>query len=304
MGLASILSSVKEQYNIIVGIIYSKIGNKIVLKPFSSYYKTTLQLVSLGTVCCLLGCSETNFTLVYPNTVKNGLVPAGCDYKINQDNALVCKSKEYKVTEICGGSPSLSTARLYSGNKHKLVVISLSDGLNKQSRVIQEGLNDVLLNLKPADLKTPFTLLALGGQQPFSLLSSKDLVAADKSNFIRTKIEMGMQFSAGNFSALDLDLLDNLIQERATTQDAVDSVLYVTDNRSLRDRPQEIPKSKLGVPFSWHKDGIHLLVLTTKPQGCDAWQYVEAQCVPWQGQDNDLRQMMRNTLNTFLTGQN
>jgi len=273
-----------------------------VLNPLSSYYKITLQLISLSVVCCLLGCSETNFTLVYPNTVKNGLVPAGCDYKNNQDNALICKPKEYKVTEICGSSPSLTNARLFSGNKHKLIVISLSDGLSKQSRIIQEGLNDVLLNLKSSDLKTPFTLLALGGQQPFPLLSSKDLATADKGNLIRTKVETGMQFSAGNFSALDLDLLDNLIQERATTQDAVDSVLYITDNRSLRDHPQEIPKSKLGVPFSWHKDGIHLLVLTTKPQGCEAWQYVEAQCLPWQGQDNDLRQIMKNTLNTFLTG--
>jgi hypothetical protein len=110
-----------------------------------------------------------------------------------------------------------------------------------------------------------------------------------------------MQFSAGNFSALDLDLVDNLVQMQRQASTAIGRIFYLTDNRGLSGNPQEIPKNKWGVPFSWRKEGITVKILTSKMEGCKVWHYVDATCIPWQGEELRLKNALKSELNQFLS---
>jgi len=234
------------------------------------------------------------FTLVYPHKIAGSPV-AGCDLKTDQPHTLVCEPKEYQVADLCHAD-TMPVAHL-----HKLVVISLSEGFGKQSQAIKAGLAEMFLELQAT--KTPFTVLASSGEL-YTLLTSKQLFSlpeGDRRNFIARQLESGMQFSAGNFSALDLDLVDNLVQMQRQTSTAIGRIFYLTDNRGLSGNPQEIPKNKWGVPFSWRKEGITVKILTSKTEGCKVWHYVDATCIPWQGEELRLKNALKSELNQFLS---
>jgi hypothetical protein len=233
------------------------------------------------------------FTLTYPkNSTINPV--AGCSKRAGQDNTLVCETKEYHIADIC------QTEAIPAHYPHKLVVVSLSDGLSKQSQTIRDSLIEVLLYLQSTS--KPFTVLASSGEL-YTLLTSKQLLTlpeGERHHFLNRQLESGLQFSAGNFSALDLDLVDNLVQVQKQTPTAIGSILYVTDNRGLNSLPQEVSKNKWGVPFSWRKEGIALKVLTSKNHGCEVWHYVDATCLSWQGEEAHLKSVLKSELNKFL----
>jgi hypothetical protein len=168
---------------------------------------------------------------------------------------------------------------------HRLIIVSLSklfaQRRNRQDHVIRESLIKVFSDLKRKGNRVPFTLLTIqaGRLLNESLLTYQDVqrlpVKSKHKTSIRSKVEYGLQFGATDLRPLDdLGLVDAIIYEKKVGQ-----VLYLTDNARMGDKP---PNRQRGIPLAWREDGVRLHVLTNKPNGCQAWEYVGANCKKWQ----------------------
>jgi hypothetical protein len=197
--------------------------------------------------------------------------------------------------------------QLLSNDKHRLIVISLTNRLKSKERIIRDNLIDVFSEFKRTQMKTPFTLLTIqaGRMLNYPLLTDKQVLRGDS---ITEKLIKGLQFGANDLRALDdLGLLDSIIRERKEQgdSDAIGSILYLTDNTRISSysKKQHIPNRQRGIPLAWRKDGIALNVLTTEKNkkgkettGCQVWEYVGAMCTYWDGNKKTLKGELKNFL--------
>lgn len=195
--------------------------------------------------------------------------------------------------------------------RHKVILLSLSENFSgTQQASIRNALFDVFASkqdeLKGGQQPPPFSLQVIqAGRRLHTVISTEDLAKLPKQgqeDSLQAKIDRGLQFSAQDLKALDdLELVDVLLQNQTTSDKAISSILYMTDNTRLSSNPQEIPSKQRGVPLVWREDGIALNILTTQANGCSAWQYAGVtndRCVAWQDQANTLKE----ALLAFLRG--
>jgi hypothetical protein len=200
------------------------------------------------------------------------------------------------------GDPAKSVSRAARG--HTLILIALSQGLQKWGKTIQDILYQKLLKLQSSKSIPPFELWTL---QPGSRLSYwlnfeelSKLPKEGEENSILGKIQKGLVFSAPSLHALrDLELLDIEILGR-TAQNKVDSIIYLTDNAGIWEDPQQIPSRQVGIPLAWRERGIELVVLTSAGDGCKVWERAaKAKCQEWHGKADAFKEV----LDQFLTEQ-
>lgn len=152
---------------------------------------------------------------------------------------------------------------------HKLVVVSLSKGLDRIGTTIQDAFIQFLDNEK-AD-KSNFDIFTIKTGRRVEKLSIPINLNKIKDTFV---------FSADDLRAMDdLILLDNIVRKRdSNASQRIGKILYITDNSFLEDNAKDVPSDQLGVIRVWHElYNIRVSVLTTGK--CSSWkQGAKASC--------------------------
>lgn len=239
-------------------------------------------------VCCIWGCGV-------PRREHEEII------------ALNLKIKELQeAQEHCLGGRSTYGGKTGIGH-HKLVLLSLSESFpNAQQTAIRNTLFNTFTRLQRQQTIPAFSLQVIQpGRRLHTIFKAEELSKLPQQgqeNSIQGRIERGLQFSAQDLKALDdLELVDLLLQSPSSPNEAIGQILYLTDNVRLSNNPQDIPNKQRGIPLAWREDGIGLTIITTQPNGCEAWQYVGVnapRCTYWQGQPETLQE----TLSKFLGG--
>lgn len=252
----------------------------------------SLLIVISVIVCCIWGCGV-------PRREHEEIVALNLRVKELQE-------EKQRLEQQLGVQPAYSSRKLAVG-QHKLVLLSLSENFSsEQQTAIRNTLLNLLTRLQKQQPLPAFSLQVIQpGRRIHTILKAEELAKLPQQgqeNSLQGKIERGLQFSAQDLRALDdLELVDLLLQDATNPNETIGQILYLTDNARLNTNPQDIPNKQRGIPLAWREDGIILTIVTTQPNGCEAWQYVGVnaqRCTYWQGQP----EILQKTLINFLEG--
>ncbi|MDM8548310.1 hypothetical protein QUF61_17605 [Candidatus Venteria ishoeyi] len=185
-----------------------------------------------------------------------------------------------------------------SKNNHRLLLLSQSNRLHPQGKIIQDSLLEVFSKLKESDKQLNFSLrLILGGGGLSDIFFDHNKFKSNDTgdSYLKDFI-VRLSFNADDlFNPIrELGLMDYVIRNQKNTDTQINSILYLVDSQGLTDGNfSKIPSADLGAIGIWKKKyHVDLQVVTLQDEACEVWKTAGAECFFWDREQASLTKLL------------